>query len=110
MVVIHTSPGERLLIMRLRKRMTQSQMAAHFGVPTKTYRAWENGYRDKSIPPGTVPLGQLRIHEICRLLRKRAGKTQRQVAEEMGITRLWVFIMERGEGQTYRLANYWGLT
>lgn len=47
-------------------------------------------------------------HEWCRVLRWRAGKTQREVAAELDVSRSWVNQMERGLENCDRLLEYWG--
>lgn len=46
-------------------------------------------------------------HERCLLYRRRAGKTQAAIAEELKCCRYWVNQMERGEVPSDTLLWYW---
>jgi DNA-binding XRE family transcriptional regulator len=99
-------PNERLLLVRLRRELTQQQMAADLGVTTNTYRRWELGQLG-GCPK--LPLGKLREHEVYRLMRMRAGLTQGALAREIGVCRIWVVHMESGRAPIQRLASYWSV-
>lgn len=99
--------GERLLLARRRAGQNQAEAADALGVSIDTYREWETDVREKEQPH--KQLGELKPHEICFLMRRRAGKTQRQIAVEMNCTRLWIIQMEAGEAPVDRLREYWGL-
>ena len=45
--------------------------------------------------------------EICYLLRRRSGKTQKSHADEMGISRYWFAMMELGKVPCKSLTEYW---
>lgn len=45
--------------------------------------------------------------EWCRIMRRRVGKSQREVAEDMGISRIHVHNMEAGETNCDQLLWYW---
>lgn len=107
MAVITPTRGESLLLWRRREGLNQTQAAAAFEVHVDKYREWE---ADRS--PADQPrkhLGQLKPHEVCLLKRRRAGITQREVAAEIGCTRLWVIQMENGDAPTERLCEFWGV-
>lgn len=97
--------GESLLLERRRKAENQLEAAARYGVHVDTYRAWETDERPKDVPHYNA--GHLKPHEVCLLRRRRAGKTQREVAAAIGMTRLWVMKMELGEASIDRLKGYW---
>lgn len=97
--------GESLLLERRRKAENQLQAAARYGVHVDTYRAWETDERPEDVPPYNA--GHLKPHEVCLLRRRRSGKTQREVAAALGMTRLWVIKMELGEASVDRLKGYW---
>lgn len=100
--------GEKLFIHRLRLQKTQPQMAADMRVGVETYRSWENGQREQDIP--FIPnLDQLQNFEKLRILRRRSGLFQSQVAAKIGVTRLWVHRMEKGLESTAKLRNFWGV-
>lgn len=98
--------GESLLIWRNRTATSQVAAAESYGVSVDRYRDWE---ADKREDQPKVYLGDLRQHEICLLLRRRSGKTQREVAAALGLTRLWMIKMEGGEVPIERLTEYWGV-
>ena len=58
---------------------------------------------------GGPAVGALEVHEQCFLLRRRAGETAAEVAEEMGVSRYWLSRMERGTAPVETLAIYWGI-
>ena len=97
--------GESLLLERRRKAENQLQAAVRYGVHVDTYRAWETDERPEDVPQYNA--GHLKPHEVCLLRRRRAGKTQREVAAAIGMTRLWVMKMELGEASIDRLKGYW---
>lgn len=97
--------GESLLLERRRKAENQLQAAARYGVHVDTYRAWETDERPEDVPQYNA--GHLKPHEVCLLRRRRAGKTQLEVAAAIGMTRLWVMKMELGEAPIDRLKGYW---
>lgn len=97
---------ESLILWRRRNGYTQQQAAAEYCVSLDRYREWESGN------PSNSPrqhLGLLRPHEVCYLLRRRSGKLQREIAAEIGLTRLWVIKMEAGTAPIERLREYWGV-
>jgi DNA-binding transcriptional regulator YiaG len=107
-VAIKPTPGERLYIWRRRSGMSQTDAAAHYKVHVDRYRAWESDARVKGRRPNQ-PLGHLRSNEQCVLMRRREKLTQREVAEAIGVSRLWVIMMEDGKAADDRLCQHWGL-
>ncbi|QYW02154.1 hypothetical protein CPT_Sonora_051 [Stenotrophomonas phage Sonora] len=105
--VITPSKGESLLVARRRLGLNQVDAAAAFGVHPDIYREWEADKRTAGQP--WKRLGALKIHEVCMLLRRRKGMTQRELAKQMGCTRLWVIQMENGEAPAERLREHWGV-
>lgn len=108
-MVIKVTPtkGESLIIWRRRKGFNQVQAAAEFEVHPDRYRDWEADKRLEHQP--RQHLGPLKPHEVCYLLRRRENKTQREVAQAIGLTRLWLIKMELGEANPERLLEYWGI-
>jgi len=95
---------ESLILYRRRQKFNQVRAAAKFGVTYDAYRDWEK--------PGSrlglrQQLGALKPHEVCYLKRRRAGKTQKEIAREVGTSRLWVIRMEAGHAPVGRLRDYW---
>lgn len=104
--VLTPTRGESLYIWRKRRGLNQVRAARDLHVHPDLYRQWEAD-QGEDIPRKIV--GKLKPHEVCTLLRRRAGKTQAALAEEMGLTRYWVVMMENGEGSIDRLLRYWGI-
>lgn len=105
--IVTPTRGESLVIWRRREGLNQVDAAAKYGVHPDRYRDWEADKRDDDQP--RKHLGQLKPHEVCYLLRRRAGKTQREVAAAIGMTRLWVIKMEEGTAPVERLREFWGV-
>lgn len=105
--LITPSKGESLYLARRRKKQSQVAAAKARGVSEDTLREWERDRKVEAQP--WAPLGKLSVAEVCVVLRRRAGKTQRQIAAEMGITRLWVIQMENGVAPVERLRSFWGI-
>ncbi len=105
--VITPTRGEILLLYRRRKGLNQIDAAKEYGVHPDHYRDWEADRRLDDQPQ--QHLGQLSHNEICYLLRRRSGKTQREVAAAIGCTRLWLIRMEKGKAPIDRLRQYWGI-
>lgn len=99
--------GESLFLWRRRAGLNQVQAAETFETNVDTYREWEADQREAGQP--RKHLGELKTHEVCVLLRRRAKKTQRQLAIELSCTRLWIIQMENGEAPIDRLREYWRL-
>lgn len=100
------TPGEALVVWRRREKLTQVEAAERFRVHPDRYREWEADRR-ADIPRRA--LGPLQPHEVYFLMRRRSGKTQREIAAALGMTRLWVIKMEEGVAPTDRLRDYWGV-
>ena len=105
--VIQPTRGESLYIWRKRRQYSQPQAAEEYGVHIDVYRDWERDVRTKDQP--RRQLGQLKLSELCVLMRRRAGLTQRELAGQMDITRLWVVQMEAGDAPADRLREFWGV-
>lgn len=111
--------GEKLQIMRRRAGRTQSREAAHRGISVRIYAEWEAAVKHEQLRPATcygIPgwarcetpkLGTLRPWERCYIARRRAGKTQSQVARDLGCCRWWVVQMETGAKPCHELTDYW---
>lgn len=105
-----TTKAEALYLWRRRQAgMSQTLAAAALGVGVDIYRDWETGRRDHDVPQMRKRLGALKPCEVCAILRRREGLTQRQLAKLMGCTRLWVLQMEAGNAPDDRLREHWGV-
>lgn len=98
--------GEALVIWRRRQNLNQIEAAAAHKVHPDRYREWEADRRADIPRRGVLPL---QPREVCYLLRRRSGKTQREIAAAIGMTRLWVIKMEEGTAPIDRLRHYWGI-
>lgn len=107
MANLKPTKGEALLIERRRLRETQMGAAARYRVTPDKYRDWEADRRDDAPRPQKL---RLQPFEICYLKRRRAGKMQKEVASQIGVTRLWLMKMEQGEAPADRLVEFWGAT
>ena len=97
--------AERLILARRRARETQAQAAERLGVSLYRYTRWETGQDDGG---PRAALGRLQVHEVCHVLRRRAGLTVAQVAELAELSEWWVSQIEQGEDvQGARLEDFW---
>lgn len=98
--------SEALALLRRRAGITQVGMARVHGVTRHEYGLMELGQfpipKDWDLRVGTIT-----TQERCWLYRRRAGKLQREVAEELGVSRVWVNNMERGLAPVQDLVTYW---
>lgn len=103
-VKLKPSLGELLFLWRRRKNLTQREAARRLKVSVDTYREWEADQRDGQ--PKKL-LKDLTTAETCVLRRRRSGLTQKEVAAELGLTRVWVNRMEKGLADPEALKAYW---
>jgi transcriptional regulator with XRE-family HTH domain len=101
------TPGERFLIWRRRKGLTQAKAARLHGVRLKRVQQWESGIGN--YPPPLVELLPTRLSdgERCMILRRRAGLTAAMVGRELGVSRHIIEQYEHGEGNVSLLLAYW---
>lgn len=95
--------GERLYIVRRRKKRTQKDAAALYGVSRVTYNRWEN---DLANGP-TEALTSIFAFERCLINRKRSGMTQADLAKDLKISRHWLNLMENGNINCKPLVDFW---
>ena len=103
MNVSRLSSGQRLLILRRRKGISQRQAAAQYGVSLYKYRHWETDVEQAPL----VSVGRLADYEEFVIRRVLDGASVLELAEEMGITRTWRCRMEFGKAPLERLAEWW---
>lgn len=105
------SNAEKYLIRRRRLGLTQAEFATDLGVTRKAYNQFEKGYGSNPGLRGGVwlhmTLRNLSPEERCLILRRRAQRTQAQVARDIGCSRWWVLQMERGTAPVDTLVEYW---
>lgn len=102
--------SEKLFLWRKRLNKNQAVMAEDLGLSVREYLAAEHGLNallcgDVS-GAGDVE-ATLSDRERCVLARRRAGLTQREVAEALGVHRVSVVQMEKGVVSCERLLIYW---
>lgn len=106
LVKFNPTSGETIFLRRIRKGQTQSEAALAFKVREDIYRAWENELLDNCPRLQVQPV---KPREACILLRRRANKTQAQLAKELNVSRAVIVRAERGTAPLTRLATYWGI-
>lgn len=99
------SAPERLLVDRRRKDLNQEKAASHWKVTPWTYRMWEEGKEDSSIP--FPALGKLKHHESCVVLHRRSGLKRTELAKLVGVSGWWLTCMENGIVPVDRLVEFW---
>lgn len=90
------TPGEKLLIEKRRQGFTQKQMAASKGVSLSTYGRWERDTVEPECKLLALTPRLISGSERCVLYRRRAGKTQEEVAKELKTCRWRLNLMEQG--------------
>jgi len=96
-----------MILYRRRLEISQSEMAALFGVHREKYGMFERG-EISELKADRPALGSLQDHEVCFIYRRRSGWTQEQSAALIGITRYWFNLMELGKAPCDPLKNFWG--
>lgn len=104
-------PKEILYLYRKRNRLRQVDAAKDFGISPKIYRGWESGRR---VPPDEVLVTAresisktLYTKEEFVILRRRAGLSQKDLAQKLKCSRPWLSLMENGQFNPTRLIKYW---
>lgn len=102
---MHLTTSETLLLHRRRQGKSQADAAGDFKVPVSRYVAWETGRLPFTgrLPKLSAPLK----HEVCFLKRRRTGKTQEELADELGFSKYWIRLMEQGQVSSTSLERYW---
>lgn len=75
-------------------------MAQRYGVTRKIYGRWERDQLEFRDPPS---LGDIDMHEEALILRRRSGKTQKEISGALGLSRHWISKMESGSVPCDRL-------
>lgn len=117
--------GERLLLDRRRRGLSQASAARRLGVGLRRYRRLEGDEEQfDSIKgtPGTLEArtrAQLRkclmlaepitVGERCYIARRRAGVQRQALAWQLGVSRQWLTMMEQDRAPNGVLAAHWGL-
>jgi transcriptional regulator with XRE-family HTH domain len=97
------TPGERLWLLRRRKRQNIEKAAAEYGVSAWVYSQWETDQNEGPDPELDI------VHpwEHYAILRRRSGMTQKEVAKLIGISQRRVCYMEHGEYSHAHLMVFW---
>lgn len=95
--------GEKLVVKRRRDGLSQVKAAKKAKVSLFAYRQWEQDVEKAPAPK----IGKLEDHEQCYILRRRAGWTTQELADELEVCRWWLCQMERGAIDTQPLVAYW---
>ncbi len=105
----YLTTGEMLLLTRRRWFKNQLEMAQMLKTSLSAYRDMEHDRAGPSefAEAAMSGFGEIRHHERCFMYRRRCQKTQREVAADMGVSRLWVNRMERGLADCTELLCYW---
>lgn len=101
--------NEKLIVVRRRLGQNQQERAEILGVPLGRYRQWEMGATNLMYNyrcPDTALHGVTEAEHLF-ILRKRAGFSQKEIAEAMGVSDVWVRKMEAGVGNLKRLQEFW---
>ena len=103
------SVDESIFIHRHRARLSQAEMARRLKRSAHHYRLVESGHaEDRSILlECTSWQGLLSTGERCLLARRRSGMMAKVVASRMGISTMWLRMMERDEAPTKALVAFW---
>jgi transcriptional regulator with XRE-family HTH domain len=98
--------GEKLYLLRMRRRATIKKMAADYGVSKETYLDWEAGKQEF---PHRIALYGLYPREFYTVLRLRSGLRRGKVARAAGLSCKAVEHIERGVITHRRVREVWGV-
>lgn len=94
------SIGERYWIDRIRAGLSQNDAASQLKITRSAYQQLE-ARKDE------IRVYKLTDFEWCRIMRRRSGWTQYEVASQMGASRIWVNRMEAGMENCDQLLWFW---
>lgn len=94
------SIGERYWIDRIRAGLSQNEAAQQLQMSRSAYQQLE-ARKDE------VKVYRITDFEWCRIMRRRVGRTQYEVASQMGTSRIWVNRMETGQENCDSLLWFW---
>jgi len=89
--------GERLVVHRRHRKMTQSTAAGVFGVGVDKLRAWENDLESCPRPVARVKMMGLPLSELLRIRRGRINLRIAYLARVMNKSVGWVHRAHTGE-------------
>ncbi len=100
---MNLTPSEKLLLLRRRQGLTQAQMARKYRQKTSAYTAEERGAFKNDINLAQPPT----VGERSLIRRRRARMTQSRVARSMGVSRVWLLLMEHDRVPNEALEKFW---
>lgn len=98
---------EKLLLWRKRMNFTQLEASEVMGVSHWIYSESERGNQNIKFNVPWVRRKALEKHERCLIYRLRAVKSQQQVADDLGVSKVWIGRMEKGYEPCNTLLDYW---
>ena len=103
--------GERLIVGRRRKDLSQTDAATRCRVSLFRFRKWEDDVEEPKASALTkLPVsGALKPGERCFLMRRRAGLSLKQVSTKTGITVNALSQIETGKHDAAELLRFWKL-
>lgn len=110
--VSNLTASERLRLARRRTGLSGPDLAKKLGMRRHDLQNMELGTKE---PEGKDILALIRtvktasISELCYVARLRSGQDTSAVADDVGLSRQWVCLMERGKVSADKLATHWGL-
>lgn len=99
--------SERLVLLRRRLGLNQTDMARRVGVPLARLKLLEHSAAPQELELDMRLAGTLEPYEQCFIARRRAGRSQAEVAGALGCCRYWLNRMERGEVPCHELTDHW---
>lgn len=114
---MHLTKAEKIFIHRRREGLTQEDAARIMAVTLAAYKVYEKTGNKFHLPYGQTPgtyrtpkLGRLKGHERCAIMRKRNPHiTQQVIANQLGMCRNWIGLMERGDAPSKALEGFWSV-
>lgn len=100
------TPAEILIVWRRRKQWNQKKAAEHYGISHFNYAVAECG-KIRKVKLKIPNISPLHDHEKCFILRKRTGKTQEEIAANLGCGKYWLRLQEVGKVSCKKLLTYW---
>jgi predicted transcriptional regulator len=113
------TPAEKLALMRRRngkhgRSIPQRTLSRTLKVTRRQIQLAEEGKTTIDEWPGPLQtfvraFSDVKLNEICHILRRRSGRSIAALATELGLTRYWVQQMELGREKADRLVAHYGI-
>lgn len=104
--LVMLTQGQHVTVWRRRQGWTQQETCRHLGVSYRNYLDWEKDRLPCKMLP-LMQLGKILPHEKCLIYRLQCGKSQTEIAAEMGFCPYTIRKMEKGLLNPDRLLGYW---